>query len=123
MLGRIAAVLVDVSSLAGLFILCTGGVRTRHNPLLGDLNLTAYGPFFLPLALCLVFGAWTGRRREARALLVAMLVLFVPLVALTSWAEDRATPAFDRPEVASATGEGVVGGNLEGKETRFGVGG
>jgi uncharacterized membrane protein len=54
--GRFAAALVDLSSLVGLFIVCTGGLRTRHNPVLGDLNVTAYGPFFLPLALCLVFG-------------------------------------------------------------------
>ena len=63
MFGRFAAALVDASSLAGLFILCTGGFRTRNNPLLGDFNLTSYGPFFLPLALCLVFGVEpTGSR-------------------------------------------------------------
>lgn len=56
MSGRFAASVVDLSSLVGVFILCTGGLRTRHNPVLGDLNLTSYGPFFLPLALCLVFG-------------------------------------------------------------------
>ena len=56
MFGRIAGTIVDLSSLVGLFILCTGGLRTRHSPVFGDLNLTAFGPFFLPLALCLVFG-------------------------------------------------------------------
>jgi K+-transporting ATPase ATPase A chain len=45
-----------------------------------------------------------------------MFVIFVPLVVATVWAEDRATPAFDQPGVAL---EGA--GNLEGKETRFGV--
>jgi uncharacterized membrane protein len=53
---RLIGWLVDLTGLIGLFILLTGGLRTRHDSLLGRVNFTSYGPFFLPLALCLVFG-------------------------------------------------------------------
>jgi uncharacterized membrane protein len=53
---RLIGWLVDLTALVGLFILFTGGLRTRHDSLVGRINFTSYGPFFLPLALCLVFG-------------------------------------------------------------------
>ena len=53
---RLIGWLVDLTGFVGLFILFTGGLRTRHDSLLGPVNLTSYGPFFLPLALCLAFG-------------------------------------------------------------------
>ena len=54
--AALLARVVDYSTYAGLFILITGGLRTRRHPVLPDLNLMLYGPFFLPLAACLVFG-------------------------------------------------------------------
>jgi uncharacterized membrane protein len=55
MFRRFLGVVVDVGCLAGTFTLLTGGLRTRHHPLFGDLSLMYFGPYFLPLALCLAF--------------------------------------------------------------------
>lgn len=53
MFRRFLGLVVDVGCLAGVFTLLTGGLRTRHHPVFGDLSLMHYGPFFLPLAACL----------------------------------------------------------------------
>jgi K+-transporting ATPase ATPase A chain len=66
----------------------------------------------LPAALCYTFGQMVGDRRQGWAILAAMLVLFVPLMCLTAWAEGRSNPAY--PSM-------VHGANMEGKETRFGI--
>jgi K+-transporting ATPase ATPase A chain len=66
----------------------------------------------IPAALCYTFGSMVGDRRQGWAILCAMLVLFVPLMCATGWAESRANPAY--PSI-------VQGSNLEGKETRFGI--
>jgi uncharacterized membrane protein len=52
---RLIGWLVDLTAVVGLFILVTGGLRTRQDSLFGPVNFTSYGPFFLPLALCLAF--------------------------------------------------------------------
>jgi potassium-transporting ATPase potassium-binding subunit len=66
----------------------------------------------IPAALCYSFGAMVGDRRQGWAILAAMLLLFIPLMCLTAGAEGRSNHAY--PAI-------VHGGNLEGKETRFGV--
>ncbi|MBL8619447.1 MAG: potassium-transporting ATPase subunit KdpA [Deltaproteobacteria bacterium] len=74
----------------------------------------------LPMAQCLSFGALLGDRRQGWALLGAMTALFLPVLALTLWAEAGLPPAL------AALGPDAVAidapmGNLEGKELRFGV--
>jgi potassium-transporting ATPase potassium-binding subunit len=66
----------------------------------------------IPAALCYSFGCMVGDRRQGWAVLAAMLLVFVPLMCLTAWSEARSNPSYPAS---------VVGGNLEGKETRFGV--
>jgi K+-transporting ATPase ATPase A chain len=68
----------------------------------------------LPAALPITFGHMAGRRRAGWLLLVVMLVLFAAGLLVCDVAEE-AVP----PRLADL---GVAGGNLEGKETRFGVG-
>jgi K+-transporting ATPase ATPase A chain len=71
-------------------------------------------------ALCYSFGAMVGDTRQGWALLAAMLVLFVPLMGLTAWAEGRSNGAYPAAVAQSPAGQQAAG-NLEGKETRFGV--
>jgi uncharacterized membrane protein len=54
MLRTLLARVIDVSTLMALFVLVTGGVRTRRHPVLPDINFMLYGPLFLPLAICIV---------------------------------------------------------------------
>jgi K+-transporting ATPase ATPase A chain len=69
--------------------------------------------FAVGAALTNVFGRMVGDQRQGWALLAAMGLLFIAGVAVTYWAEAHGNDAF--------TAIGLTGGNMEGKETRFGV--
>jgi potassium-transporting ATPase potassium-binding subunit len=66
-------------------------------------------------ALCFTFGKLVKDHRQGRALLAAMFAIFLPLLALTIWAESQGNPLF------TALGVDASLGNMEGKESRFGV--
>jgi K+-transporting ATPase ATPase A chain len=61
-------------------------------PLSNFLELLAI--LLIPAALCYSFGRMVGDTRQGWALLAAMLVLWVPLLGLTAWAEGRGNPAY-----------------------------
>jgi K+-transporting ATPase ATPase A chain len=69
--------------------------------------------FALGAALTNVFGRMVGNQRQGWALLAAMGVLFLAGVAVTYWAEANGT--------ATLNAFGLTGGNMEGKEVRFGI--
>jgi K+-transporting ATPase ATPase A chain len=69
--------------------------------------------FALGAALTNVFGRMVGNQRQGWAILAAMGVLFIAGVALTYWAEAHGN------DIINAMG--LSGGNMEGKETRFGI--
>jgi potassium-transporting ATPase potassium-binding subunit len=69
--------------------------------------------FAIGAALTNVFGRMVGSERQGWAILAAMGVLFVAGVAVCYWAEARGNDAF--------TAMGLTGGNMEGKEVRFGI--
>jgi potassium-transporting ATPase potassium-binding subunit len=78
----------------------------------------------IPAALCYTLGHMIGDTRQGWAVLAAMLVLFIPLQMIDYWAEARPNPAYpavvaQAPAVAPAVQQ--AGGNMEGKEVRFGV--
>ncbi|MFD7287438.1 potassium-transporting ATPase subunit KdpA [Streptomyces sp. NPDC059863] len=67
----------------------------------------------IPFAMTRTFGRMVGSLRQGYAILVAMLVIWLGFTALMMWTEfHHGGPAFQ-----------IAGGALEGKETRFGVGG
>jgi potassium-transporting ATPase potassium-binding subunit len=74
----------------------------------------------IPAALCYSFGYMVGDTRQGWAVLAAMLVLFIPLLGLAAWAEGRSNPAYPAAVEQSGSAQ-QSGGNMEGKETRFGV--
>ena len=82
-------------------------------PLSNLLQLVAI--LLIPAALCWTFGEMVGDRRQGWAVLAAMLVIFLPVLGLTVWAEHQPNPAL------AELGVDQSAGNLEGKETRFGV--
>jgi K+-transporting ATPase ATPase A chain len=71
--------------------------------------------FAIGAALTNVFGRMVGDQRQGWAILAAMGVLFFVGVVVTYWAEAAGTAALDNL--------GLVGGNMEGKEVRFGIAG
>ncbi len=72
-------------------------------------------------ALCFTFGSWVGDMRQGRAILAAMTLVFVALLAVCVWAEQSGNPLFARLGLATEASDLQAGGNMEGKETRFGV--
>ena len=69
--------------------------------------------FAIGAALTNVFGRMVGNQRQGWAILAVMGVLFISGVAVTYWSEANGTAAFDAL--------GLAGGNMEGKEVRFGI--
>ncbi len=80
----------------------------------------------LPAALCLTFGRMVKDRRQGWALLAAMTLLFVGALAVCTHAEVGGNPLLDRAGVSQVAsrepGLEQPGGNMEGKEVRFGPG-
>lgn len=75
----------------------------------------------IPTALCYTFGKMIGSARKGIAILIAMTLIFVPLVGLTIWSEVNGNPAFTPLGIDQNPGYSQPGGNMEGKEVRFGV--
>lgn len=75
----------------------------------------------LPAALCYTFGVMVGDTRQGWALLAAMSMLLLCFVPLGFWAEQSGTPLLSELGVNQLAGSDQSGGNMEGKETRFGI--
>jgi K+-transporting ATPase ATPase A chain len=75
----------------------------------------------IPAALCYTFGRMVGDTRQGWAVLAAMLVMFVPLALATYAAEQAGNPLLDPALVDQRVSASQPGGNMEGKEVRFGI--
>jgi K+-transporting ATPase ATPase A chain len=75
----------------------------------------------IPVSLCFTFGSMVRDRRQGIALLIAMLIIFIGFMGLAIWAEEAGNPTFDDMGVSQAATQYQPGGNMEGKELRFGV--
>ena len=72
-------------------------------------------------ALCYTFGAMIDDTRQGWAVLAAMFVIFLPLLALCYWSEQKGTPALAAVGADQQAGTQQAGGNMEGKEVRYGI--
>jgi K+-transporting ATPase ATPase A chain len=75
----------------------------------------------VPASLTYTFGRMVGNRRQGWALYAAMMAMFVVAVAVVYIAEQHGSPAQHHAGVLTASAEGSTGGNMEGKEQRFGI--
>lgn len=75
----------------------------------------------IPAALCYSFGRMIGAGRKGVALLVAMTIIFLPLLGIAISAELAGNPAFPALGIDQSVTEFQPGGNMEGKEVRFGI--
>nr|WP_319376253.1 potassium-transporting ATPase subunit KdpA [uncultured Methanoregula sp.] len=76
---------------------------------------------FIPAALCYTFGKMIGSGRKGIALLMAMTIIFLPLAGIAIWSELNGNPAFTPLGIDQTPGFSQPGGNMEGKEVRFGI--
>ncbi len=75
----------------------------------------------IPAALCYTFGFMVRDRRQGWALLAAMLVIFIPCLLWSVQIEQQANPLLARLGVDQSATQFQPGGNMEGKEARFGI--
>jgi len=77
--------------------------------------------FLIPAALCFAFGRLVGDQRQGWAILAAMTVMFVLAVVAVIPAEQAGNPLLPPLGVDQASSALQAGGNMEGKEVRFGI--
>ena len=103
----------------GFFNVNSAHPLENPTPLSNFLELLAI--LLIPAALCYTFGEMVGDRRQGWALLAVMLVLFVPCLAVCYLSEQGGNPRLTAAGVDQTSGSLQAGGNMEGKEVRFGI--
>ena len=83
--------------------------------------LEMLGIFMISSGLTYTLGSMTGSRRHGWAVWAAMAVLFLVGVTTAYWAEARGNPLLTRAGADQSTSALSPGGNMEGKEVRFGI--
>jgi K+-transporting ATPase ATPase A chain len=93
-------------------------------------NPTQFTNFFemlavliIPAALVFMYGRMTGNRRQGYAIYGAMMVMFLGAVCVAYIAEAHGSPAQHAAGLHTGVISGSGGGNMEGKEQRFGIAG
>ncbi|WP_293930900.1 potassium-transporting ATPase subunit KdpA [Iodobacter sp.] len=77
--------------------------------------------FIIPAALCFVFGRMVGDARQGWAIIAAMTVIFVAMTCGLFYAEQVGTKGLSSLGVDQMVSTTQAGGNMEGKEARFGI--
>ncbi|HME40832.1 MAG TPA: potassium-transporting ATPase subunit KdpA [Steroidobacteraceae bacterium] len=77
--------------------------------------------FLIPAALCFTFGRMVGDSRQGWAIFGGMTVIFVVMAAVAIWAETQGNPLLTPLGVDQTHSALQAGGNMEGKESRFGI--
>jgi len=75
----------------------------------------------IPAALCYTFGLMVGDTRQGWAILAAMTLVLVTLIFVTVPAEQHINPVLTAMNIDQIASDNQAGGNMEGKETRFGI--
>ncbi|MCB8945522.1 MAG: potassium-transporting ATPase subunit KdpA [Ardenticatenaceae bacterium] len=88
-------------------------------PLTNLIELLAI--LLIPTALCFTFGEMMKQRRQGLALLVVMLLIFIAFLGTAVYAEQSGNPRLTELGVHQLASPTQSGGNMEGKETRFGI--
>jgi K+-transporting ATPase ATPase A chain len=88
-------------------------------PLSSFLELLAI--LLIPAALCYTFGYMVGDTRQGWTILAAMTVVFVVLLVACAWFEQAGNPRLAPLGVDQVASAQQAGGNMEGKEARFGI--
>lgn len=89
-------------------------------PLTNMLEMLAI--ILIPASLCITYGTMIKDQRQGIALLVAMILIFTPFACLTIDREQSGNPAFTQMGIDQTPQTNLFsGGNMEGKETRFGI--
>jgi len=103
----------------GFFNLNSAHPYANPTPLSNWLEMLAI--LLIPAALCHTFGTAVGDSRQGWSILAAMVVVFALMTGLAIHAEQAGNSTFAQFSVDQAPDARQAGGNMEGKETRFGI--
>lgn len=100
------------------------GVNSAHplenpNPLSNMVEMLSI--LLIPAALCFSFGRSIKDKKQGKAIFIAMFIMLVVALAVIAVNEVKATPALAQGGAVDVSTIGQSGGNMEGKETRFGI--
>jgi K+-transporting ATPase ATPase A chain len=99
-------------------------VNSAHpfeNPTPFSNFLEMFSILVIPASLCYTFGRMVNDTRQGWALLLAMTSIFVAFLAITVWTEQGGNPTFAKLGIDQVANASHPGGNMEGKELRFGI--
>lgn len=127
-IGEILAVGPAASQIAIKQLGTNGGGFFNTNSAHPFENPTPLSNFFellaillIPAALCYTFGVMVGDTRQGWVILAAMAILLLCFVPLGLWAEQGGNPLLAGANVDLQSHANQAGGNMEGKELRFGI--
>jgi K+-transporting ATPase ATPase A chain len=99
-------------------------VNSAH-PFENPTGLSNFGEMLalllIPAAMCYMFGRMVRDTRQGWALLAAMTVLFVVMLGVAEVSEQAGNPLFTAAGADQVVTEAQSGGNMEGKEVRYGI--
>jgi K+-transporting ATPase ATPase A chain len=93
-----------------------------ENPTAISNFLEMFAIMLIPMALTYTFGRLVGDTRQGWAVFAAMAILLLPLVGLAVHSEQQGNPLIAKLGVDQTASALQPGGNMEGKESRFGIG-
>lgn len=100
----------------------TNSAHPLENPTLLSNLAQVVSIILIPAALCFTFGDMMKDKKQGNVLLCAMLVIFMIAMTTTMYFEYKSTPELvNNTDISSEINKEQSGGNMEGKETRFGV--
>ena len=103
----------------GFFNVNSAHPYENPTPLSNFLEVLAI--LLIPAALCYTFGKMVGDTRQGWAILAAMTIVLVVFIATAYWAEGAGNPLLAKLGVDQTASAVQPGGNMEGKEVRFGL--
>lgn len=102
------------------------GVNSAHpfeNPTAASNLVELIAILLIPAALCFTFGRNVKDKRQGRALFLAMFIVLTACLGIVLFNEMQATPQLAANGAVNTSFIGQSGGNMEGKEVRFGIAG
>ncbi|MDE2028236.1 MAG: potassium-transporting ATPase subunit KdpA [Candidatus Omnitrophica bacterium] len=99
----------------------TNSAHPYENPTPLSNFLEMLAILLIPASLCYTFGCMVKDRRQGWALLAVMFIIFIPCLLLVTQIERQGNPLFDKLGIDQVESYLQPGGNMEGKEARFGI--
>jgi K+-transporting ATPase ATPase A chain len=99
----------------------TNSAHPFENPTPLSNFLEVLAIVLIPAAFCYTFGKMVGDTRQGWVILAAMTILLLCFIPIGLWAEQSGNPLLSDIGVDQQFEAGQAGGNMEGKELRFGI--